>query len=158
MRTNVNADAWSVNSPFTAEQYDMVETEANLFYDDFVRRVAEARKMSVEDVGIVARGRVWTGADAIERGLIDELGGLRTAVRRAKVLAGLDIDATIHLVDYPGSSVLDFLRPKASSQPAAASLPDAVAAVAYRSVLTAVDSGERSLTGTTALWVGEFRF
>ena len=158
LRTNVNADAWSVNSPFTAEQYDMVETEANLFYDDFVRRVAEARKMSVEDVGIVARGRVWTGADAIERGLVDELGGLRTAVRRAKVLAGLDIDATIHLVDYPGSSVLDFLRPKASSQPAAASLPDAVAAVAYRSVLTAVDSGERSLTGTTALWVGEFRF
>ena len=158
LRTNVNADAWSVNSPFTAEQYDMVETEANLFYDDFVRRVAEARKMSVEDVGIVARGRVWTGADAIERGLVDELGGLRTAVRRAKVLAGLDIDATIHLVDYPGSSVLDFLRPKASSQPAAASLPDAVAAVAYRSVLTAVDSGERSLTGTSALWVGEFRF
>ena len=158
LRTNVNADAWSVNSPFTAEQYDMVEAEANLFYDDFVRRVAEARKMSVEDVGIVARGRVWTGADAIERGLVDELGGLRTAVRRAKVLAGLDIDATIHLVDYPGSSVLDFLRPKASSQPAAASLPDAVAAVAYRSVLTAVDSGERSLTGTTALWVGEFRF
>ena len=158
LRTNVNADAWSVNSPFTAEQYDMVEAEANLFYDDFVRRVAEARKMSVEDVGIVARGRVWTGADAIERGLIDELGGLRTAVRRAKVLAGLDIDATIHLVDYPGSSVLDFLRPKASSQPAAASLPDAVAAVAYRSVLTAVDSGERSLTGTSALWVGEFRF
>ena len=158
LRTNVNADAWSVNSPFTAEQYDMVEAEANLFYDDFVRRVAEARKMSVEDVGIVARGRVWTGADAIERGLVDELGGLRTAVRRAKVLAGLDIDATIHLVDYPGSSVLDFLRPKASSQPAAASLPDAVAAVAYRSVLTAVDSGERSLTGTTAVWVGEFRF
>ena len=158
LRTNVNADAWSVNSPFTAEQYDMVEAEANLFYDDFVRRVAEARKMSVEDVGIVARGRVWTGADAIERGLVDELGGLRTAVRRAKVLAGLDIDATIHLVDYPGSSVLDFLRPKASSQPAAASLPDAVAAVAYRAVLTAVDSGERSLTGTSALWVGEFRF
>ena len=158
LRTNVNADAWSVNSPFTAEQYDMVEAEANLFYDDFVRRVAETRKMSVEDVGIVARGRVWTGADAIERGLVDELGGLRTAVRRAKVLAGLDIDATIHLVDYPGSSVLDFLRPKASSQPAAASLPDAVAAVAYRAVLTAVDSGERSLTGTSALWVGEFRF
>ena len=158
LRTNVNADAWSVNSPFTAEQYDMVEAEANLFYDDFVRRVAEARKMSVEDVGIVARGRVWTGADAIERGLVDELGGLRTAVRRAKVLAGLDIDATIHLVDYPGSSVLDFLRPKASSQPAAASLPDAVTAVAYRAVLTAVDSGERSLTGTSALWVGEFRF
>ncbi len=158
LRTNANADAWSVNSPFTAEQHEMVEAEADLFYDDFVRRVAEARNMSIEDVGIVARGRVWTGADAIERGLVDELGGLRTAVRRAKVLAGLDIDAKIHLLGYPGSSVLDFLRPKASSQPAAASLPDAVASVVHRAVFSAVDRGERSLTGTSALWVGDFRF
>ncbi len=158
LRTNANADAWSVNSPFTAEQHEMVEAEADLFYDDFVRRVAEARNMSIEDVGIVARGRVWTGADAIERGLVDDLGGLRTAVRRAKVLAGLDIDAKIHLLGYPGSSVLDFLRPKASSQPAAASLPDAVASVVHRAVFSAVDRGERSLTGTSALWVGDFRF
>ena len=158
LRTNANADAWSVNSPFTAEQHEMVEAEADLFYDDFVRRVAEARNMSIEDVGIVARGRVWTGADAIERGLVDELGGLRTAVRRAKVLAGLDIDAKIHLLGYPGSSVLDFLRPKASSQPAAASLPDAVASVVHRAVFSAVDRGERSLTGTSARWVGDFRF
>jgi protease-4 len=158
LRTNANADAWSVNSPFTAEQHEMVEAEADLFYDDFVRRVAEARNMSIEDVGIVARGRVWTGADAIERGLVDELGGLRTAVRRAKVLAGLDIDAKIHLLGYPGSSVLDFLRPKASSQPAAASLPDAVASVVHRAIFSAVDRGERSLTGTSALWVGDFRF
>ena len=86
LRTNANADAWSVNSPFTGEQQEMVEAEADLFYDDFVRRVAEARKMSIEDVGIVARGRVWTGADAIERGLVDELGGLRTAVRRVSPL------------------------------------------------------------------------
>ena len=158
LRTNANADAWSVNSPFTGEQQEMVEAEADLFYDDFVRRVAEARKMSIEDVGIVARGRVWTGADAIERGLVDELGGLRTAVRRAKVLAGLDIDAKIHLLGYPGSSVLDFLRPKASSQPAAASLPDAVASVVHRAIFSAVDRSERSLTGTSALWVGDFRF
>jgi protease-4 len=158
LRTNANADAWSVNSPFTAAQQEMVEAEADLFYDDFVRRVAEARKMSIEEVAIVARGRVWTGADAIERGLVDELGGLRTAVRRAKVLAGLDIDAKIHLLGYPGSSVLDFLRPKASSQPAAASLPDAVASVVHRAIFSAVDRGERSLTGTSALWVGDFRF
>lgn len=158
LRTNANADAWSVNSPFTAEQHEMVEAEADLFYDDFVRRVAEARNMSIEDVGIVARGRVWTGADALERGLVDELGGLRTAVRRAKVLAGLDIDAKIHLLGYPGSSVLDFLRPKASSQPAAASLPDAVASVVHRAIFSAVDRGERSLTGPSALWVGDYRF
>jgi protease-4 len=54
--------------------------------------------------------------------------------------------------------VLDFLRPKASSQPAAASLPDAVASVVHRAVFSAVDRGEQSLTGTSALWVGDYRF
>ncbi|HTY27517.1 MAG TPA: signal peptide peptidase SppA, partial [Mycobacterium sp.] len=93
VRTNDNADAWSLNAPFTEDQRAMVEAEADLFYTDFVHRVAEARSMSVEAVDAVARGRVWTGADALERGLVDELGGLRTAVRRAKVLAGLDVDA-----------------------------------------------------------------
>jgi protease-4 len=74
----------------------------------------------------VARGRVWTGADALERGLVDELGGLRTAINRAKVLAGIDEDDDVRIVSYPGSSLLDFLRPKPSSQPAATSLPEAV--------------------------------
>ena len=87
VRTNANADAWSINSPFTDAQHDMVRAEADLFYDDFVRRVAEARGMTVADTEAVARGRVWTGADASERGLVDELGGLRTAVRRAKAVS-----------------------------------------------------------------------
>jgi len=158
VRTNANADAWSINSPFTDAQHDMVRAEADLFYDDFVRRVAEARGMTVADVGEVARGRVWTGADASERGLVDELGGLRTAVRRAKVLAGLDIDAKVHLIGYPGSSVLDFLRPRASSRPAAASLSDAATGLVRGVVGHAVARGERDLTGAAALWLGDWRF
>ena len=51
LRTNANADAWSVNSAFTDEQRDLVEAEADLFYDDFVRRVAEARALSSESRG-----------------------------------------------------------------------------------------------------------
>src|SRR6478752_2665462 len=88
VRTNPNADAWSINQPFTDEQHAHVEAEADLFYTDFVERVAHGRKMTVEAVDAIARGRVWTGADALERGLVDELGGLRTAITRAKVLAG----------------------------------------------------------------------
>ncbi|MFM8598669.1 MAG: signal peptide peptidase SppA [Mycobacterium sp.] len=144
VRTNSNADAWSPNAPFTPEQQALVEAEADLFYTDFVRRVAEARGLSEEAVEAVARGRIWTGADAAERGLVDELGGLRTAVRRAKVLAGLDADAEVRLIGYPGASVLDYLRPKASSQPAAALLAEAV--------------GVLLTDRTTALWVGESRF
>ena len=135
----------------------MVEAEADLFYRDFVKRVAEARGMSAEEVDVVARGRVWTGADALERGLVDELGGLRTAVRRAKVLAGLDPDAKVRLVSHPGSSLREFLRHKASSQPAA-SLPDAAVALAGAAVAGLIDRGERSLRGTHALWLGEYRF
>jgi len=158
VRTNANADAWSINQPFTDEQHAHVEAEADLFYTDFVKRVAQGRKMTVEAVDAIARGRVWTGADALERGLVDELGGLRTAIKRAKVLAGLEPDADVRLVGYPGSSLRDLLRPKASSQPAAASLPDAVGALLGRSVVGVLSQAERSLTGVSALWLGDYRF
>ena len=158
VRTNDNADAWSANAPFTAEQQAMVEAEADLFYDDFVRRAAEARGMTVGELDAVARGRVWTGADAKERGLVDELGGLRAAVRRAKVLAGLDADAEVRLAGYPGSSVRDYLRPRASSQPAAASLGEMVAALAGTAVHDVLGQVEHGHAGSFALWLGDWRF
>jgi protease-4 len=158
VRTNANADAWSINAPFTPEQHAHVEAEADLWYADFVQRVAEGRHLSVEAVEAVARGRVWTGADALEHGLVDELGGLRTAVRRAKVLAGLDEDAKVRIIGYPGSSLWEFLRPRPSSQPAASSLPDALGALIAQSVVGIIEQAERTLTGASVLWVGESRF
>jgi len=158
VRTNANADAWSSNERFTAEQQEQVEAEADLFYTDFVERVAAGRNLGVEAVEQVARGRVWTGADAKERGLVDELGGLQTAIVRAKVRAGLDADADVRIVNYPGSSVLDMLRPKASSQPAAASVPHALGALLGSSVTGVVDQLERTVTGAHTLWLGDFRF
>ncbi|BBX48199.1 signal peptide peptidase SppA [Mycobacterium cookii] len=158
VRTNANADAWSINAPFTPEQHAQVEAEADLCYTDFVQRVADGRHLSLEAVEEVARGRVWTGADALEHGLVDELGGLRTAVRRAKVLAGLDEDDKVRIAGYPGSSLWEFLRPRASSQPAAASLPDALGALMIQSVIGIIEQAERTLTGASVLWVGESRF
>jgi protease IV len=158
VRTNANADAWSVNEPFTPEQHARVEAEADLFYDDFVKRVAEGRNLSVEEVDAAARGRVWTGADALERGLVDELGGLRAAITRAKVLAGLHPESDVRIVSYPGSSLLEFLRPKPSSQPAAASLPEGVGAVLIQSVAGIIDQAQHVFSGANALWVGEYRY
>ena len=157
VRTNINADAWSLTTPFTPEQHAMVEAEADLFYDDFVSRVAEARRMTVAEVDAIARGRIWTGADAHERGLVDELGGMRDAVRRAKVLAGLDADTEVSLVGFPGNSVRDFLRQKASAE-SGASLSDVAAGVLGSAVSEVIGRGERSMSGTTALWLGESRF
>lgn len=158
LRTNTNADAWSSNAPFTDEQQAQVEAETDLVYTDFVERVADGRKLTVEQVDEVARGRIWTGADAKDRGLVDELGGLRTAITRAKVLAGLDPDTKVRVFSYPGSSWLEMLRPKPSSQPAAASLPQAVGSLLGRSVLGILDQAERTVTGVNALWLGEYRF
>ncbi|MDT5110359.1 MAG: protease [Mycobacterium sp.] len=158
VRTNANADAWSLNQPFTSAQHARLEATADFFYTDFVARVAEGRNLTTEAVDAVARGRVWTGADAKEHGLVDELGGLRTAVARAKVLAGFEPDDEVKVIALPGSSFLDMLRPKASSQPAAASLTDAVGALIGQSVVGLLGQVETSLTGAKALWVGDYRF
>jgi protease IV len=147
VRTNANADAWSADLPFTPEQQAHQEAEADLFYNDFVERVAEGRKMTVEAVDVVARGRVWTGADALERGLVDELGGFRAALRRAKVLAGLDEDTEVRIVSYPGSSLLDLVRPSALLGRAAAA-----------SIASVLDQVEQTFNGARALWVGQQRF
>lgn len=158
VRTNANADAWSINQPFTDAQHAHLEAEADLSYADFVERVAAGRKMTVEAVDAVARGRIWTGADALEHGLVDELGGYRSAISRAKVLAGLEPDDDVRLVNYPGSSLMDMLRPKPSSQPAAASVPEALAVLVGRSVSGVLSQADRSLSGVSALWLGEYRF
>jgi protease-4 len=158
VRTNANADAWSIDHPFTDAQREHIEATTDLFYTDFIENVAVGRKMTVEAVDAVARGRVWTGADALEHGLVDELGGLRTAISRAKVLAGLDPDDDVRLVNYPGSSFMDVLRPKPSSAPAAASLPEALAVLVARSVAGVLDQADSSLRGASALWLGDYRF
>jgi len=158
VRTNANADAWSIDAPFTPQQRAHREAEADLIYADFVERVADGRNLTTDAVDAVARGRVWTGADALERGLVDELGGLRTAVRRTKVLAGLDEDTEVRIVSYPGSSLLDIVRPRGSSQPGAASLPEAIGALVVRSIAGILENVEQTFSGASALWVGESRF
>jgi len=158
VRTNANADAWSIDHPFTDAQREHIEATTDLFYTDFIENVAIGRKMTVEAVDAVARGRVWTGADALEHGLVDELGGLRTAISRAKVLAGLDPDDDVRLVNYPGSSFMDVLRPKPSSAPTAASLPEALAVLVGRSVAGVLGQADRSLSGVNLMWLGDHRF
>ncbi|MFV0496127.1 signal peptide peptidase SppA [Mycobacterium sp.] len=158
VRTNANADAWSADAPFTPEQRARREAEADLFYTDFVGRVAAGRKLSAEEVDSVARGRVWTGADALERGLVDELGGFRTALRRAKVLAGLDPDVEVRVLSYPGSSLLDMVRPRAFSQPAALSLDEAAGLLLSRSAAGIVGQLGQTMNGADVLWRGSAIF
>ena len=68
-------------------------------YEDFLERVGKARKMSREDVDRIARGRVWSGADAKERGLVDKLGGLPEAIASAAAKAKLGKEYRVTYVE-----------------------------------------------------------
>jgi protease-4 len=71
------------------------------FYEEFVRKAAAGRNMSYQDVDAIAQGRVWTGAEALERGLVDKLGGLDVAVAVAKERAKIDPGDEVALVLVP---------------------------------------------------------
>ena len=84
------AGAASFNRGLTPEMASIVQSLANGAYDDFIELVAAGRGMSEQAVKDVADGLVWTGAEAAERGLVDELGGLDEAVTAAARLAGVE--------------------------------------------------------------------
>ena len=89
-------------SPFTEitpEQQAILHRLLDSVYDDFIRKVSDARHKSIDVVETEAKGRIWLGADAYDRGLVDELGGLSEAIERAKSGAHLASDACV--MEYP---------------------------------------------------------
>jgi len=120
LRLNPNADMYGTQAPFTPQQRAKLDASLDKVYDTFTTRVAEGRRLAVDAVDAVARGRVWTGADAAERGLVDVLGGLATALSEAKRLAGLDPGELVAVATFPKAGPLDRFRPKESSDPAGA--------------------------------------
>jgi len=110
--------------PLTASGRARLEQDVQEVYDLFVARVSEGRGLSPERVDAVGRGRVWTGAQGIERGLVDELGGLVTAVRVAKRELGLPEDADVLLIPHPPArSLAQELLEALSSSVIRAALP-----------------------------------
>jgi len=113
------ARMYSTHVPFDDSQREQLEAMLDRVYDDFTRKVAESRGMSREAVHEVAKGRVWTGADAVRHGLVDALGGMRDAVALARSRAGLPSDAPVR----PAVSVPPIARlrpPRSSDDPRAA--------------------------------------
>jgi protease-4 len=106
--------------PFSEQDWDRINAWLDAIYRDFTGKVAAGRNMSAERVHELARGRVWTGADAAANGLVDELGGMHKAAAIARTRAGLPASAPLR--NFPKVSPLDQLRPAESSEarPAAA--------------------------------------
>jgi protease-4 len=100
-KTNENADFGSVAEPLTPFQYAKLQENVVKTYDDFTRRVAEGRDLRQSYVDSIGQGRVWAGADAIELGLVDQLGDLEDAIAYAVVKADLGNDYKV--VELPKS-------------------------------------------------------
>ena len=85
-------------NPLDPEEEAVMQQQIDGIYEDFVGRVAAGRGLATEAVDEIAQGRVWAGGDAIEIGLVDELGGLTDAIRYAATMAGLE---KYRIVEYP---------------------------------------------------------
>ncbi len=114
IRQGAHAAMFSQLRPFSADEWTLVNDWLDHIYADFTGKVATGRGMTVEQVHDVARGRVWSGADALAHGLVDELGGLDRAVAIARRRAGLSGTAPLRV--FPRTRLMDRLRPPASSE------------------------------------------
>jgi Periplasmic serine proteases (ClpP class) len=104
------AGAFDVTRPLDPEVGRVIQAVINKGYADFTGKVAAARGKPVEEVDAVARGRVWSGAQAKERGLVDELGGFGDAVADAASRASLeDGKYRVRYIEKPASPFAQFM-------------------------------------------------
>jgi protease-4 len=91
-----------------AEERAKMERGIKSMYGDFVQKVAAGRASESEKIEPIAQGRIWSGYDGRENGLVDVLGGLETAINIAKTRAGIPADQEIHIVESPEPALFDF--------------------------------------------------
>lgn len=100
----------STNRKISPEEMETIQTEVNQTYSEFLSVVAQGRNLSVERVNQLARGRVWTGRDALQIGLVDELGGLNEAIRYAVKTAGIKNPVFAFYPEKKENKFMEFLQ------------------------------------------------
>lgn len=112
LKLGLHADMYGSHRPFTDEERAMVDAQIRHGYRQFLGRVSRDRKLPLEKLEAIAGGKVWTGAQALANGLVDELGSLEVALSKARELAGLTPDAATAWVrgDKPGQQDLPHLE------------------------------------------------
>jgi protease-4 len=135
-------------SPYTPDQWQALNDQADTIYADFTQKVAAGRKLPLAQVRDIARGRVWTGADAKPKGLVDELGGFWTAVADARKLAGIAPDERVVFKRFPEhkgffAALDEALGGTSASMRAIEGLERVEEAPVTRAMLKAVDAAPR---------------
>ncbi len=99
---------------YTPAERERVRGFMNEFYSGFINKVAAARNMTPEEVDRIAQGRVWTGEQALENGLVDEIGGFQRALELVKEKAGIPAADSVQLVEFPRQkTILELLLSRA---------------------------------------------
>jgi protease-4 len=101
VQAGANAGHTSFNQPFTEAGWAQLQSSLDRIYADFTGKVAQGRDIPPARVDQVARGQVWSGADAKELGLVDEVGGYLVAIARAREAAGIGPEAPVRVETYP---------------------------------------------------------
>lgn len=121
VKTNQHA-VLSLNRRLTEDETVRIQESVDKIYTDFKQVVADGRGMTPEQVGVVARGRVWTGRDALEIGLVDELGGLSDAIAYAAKEAGASLDKVVYYPLVKEDPFAELLEQFVSNEQAQASI------------------------------------
>jgi protease-4 len=101
LKRGKNSDFYTTYAGFTDEQKKIVNRQLQEMYHEFISKIAQGRSMTQEAVETIAQGRVWTGRQARDNGLVDELGGLQLAISIARSKAGLKPDENVDIVAFP---------------------------------------------------------
>ncbi len=108
-----HAGMWSPIEDYSSEEWARVQALLDRVYEDFTQKVAQGRNLKEEKVLEIAKGRIWSGEDALRIGLVDGLGGFHKALAVTREAIGVEPDAAIRLKRFPAKkSVLEILMNK----------------------------------------------
>jgi protease-4 len=111
VNTNKNSDFPSIFRPMNNYEKEIMQLSIEKIYNDFVSKVASGRKMTTESVDSIGQGRVWSGNSAQNIGLVDEIGGLKDAIKGAAKLAGIEnyLIRELPVIEDPYTRILNQL-------------------------------------------------
>lgn len=101
VKSNEHADLYGLMRPLDAKETAYMQASVEQIYNKFTNIVAEGRDMTVADVDDIAQGRVWSGAEALEIGLVDQIGTLEDAIRYAASQIGVNDMSEVQVIGYP---------------------------------------------------------
>lgn len=111
VKTNTYADLGDISRPMREDEKALVQRGVERTYDLFLTRCADGRGMTKAEIDSIGQGRVWTGEQALERGLVDQLGGMDDAIKEAATLADVS-DYSVTIADAPKDFFTKFMEEK----------------------------------------------